>query len=59
LRFIDVKEFSVSQDEKGNWIVTSDKIPGFVARGGTQQEAVEKMIKAFRMYYPCGECKDK
>ncbi len=54
-----MKEFSVSQDEKGNWIVTSDKIPGFVARGNSQQEAVEKMITAFRMYYPCGDCKDK
>ena len=54
-----MKEFTISQDESGNWIVTSDKIPGFVAKGKTQQEAIEKMKNAFRMYYPCGECKDK
>jgi len=54
-----MKEFTISQDESGNWIVTSDKIPGFVAKGKTQQEAIEKMKNAFRVYYPCGECKDK
>ncbi len=54
-----MKEFTISQDESGEWIVTSGKIPGFVARGRTRQEAIEKMKNAFRMYYPCGECKDK
>jgi predicted RNase H-like HicB family nuclease len=52
-----MKEFILSRDENDNWIVTSDKIPGFVAKGKTQQEAVEKMKSAFRMYFPCGECK--
>ena len=54
-----MKEFSIYQDENGNWIVTSDKIPGFEAKGKSQQEAVDKMKQAFRIYYPCGECKDK
>ncbi len=52
-----MKEFTLSRDESGNWIVTSDKIPGFAAKGKTQQEAIEKMKSAFRMYFPCGECK--
>jgi hypothetical protein len=54
-----LKEFIISQDTNGEWIVTSDKMPGFVARGKTQQEAIEKMKDAFRVYYPCGDCKDK
>ncbi len=54
---IKMKEFIISQDENGHWTVTSEKIPGFIARGKTQQEALEKMKAAFRMYFPCGECK--
>lgn len=54
-----MKEFTISQDEQGAWIVTSEKIPGFAARGRTPEEAIEKMKQAFRMYYPCGECKDR
>jgi predicted RNase H-like HicB family nuclease len=54
-----VKEFTVSQDNNGTWIVTSDKLPGYIARGKTEQEAIEKMKQAFRTYYPCGECKDR
>ncbi len=52
-----MKEFVIYQDDNNNWIVTSDKIPGFIARGKTQQEAIEKMKNAFRFYFPCGECK--
>ena len=54
-----MKEFILSQDSNGDWIVTSDKLPGFIARGKTEQEAIEKMKQAFRTYYPCGECKDR
>jgi len=53
-----MKEFTISQDENGNWIVSCDKLPGFVARGKTQHEAIEKMKSAFTIYYPCGECND-
>ena len=52
-----MKEFTLSQDERGNWIVTCAKIPGYTARGTTQQEAIEKMKDALRLYFPCGECK--
>jgi predicted RNase H-like HicB family nuclease len=54
-----MKEFTISQNESGDWIVTSDKLPGFMAKGKTQQEAIEKMKQAFRTYFPCGECRDK
>jgi predicted RNase H-like HicB family nuclease len=55
-----MKELQVYQDDLGEWIVTSDKMPGFLARGKTQKEAVEKMRQAFSVYYPCdsGNCKD-
>ena len=55
-----MKELSLYQDDTGEWIVTSDKIPGFMARGKTQDEAMDKMKQAFSVYYPCdsGNCKD-
>ena len=52
-----MKEFIVYQDDNGEWIVKSDKIPGFTARGRTQQDALDKMKQAMRVYFPCGECK--
>jgi predicted RNase H-like HicB family nuclease len=48
-----MKELTVYQDDMGEWIVTSNKMPGFIARGKTQKEAVEKMKQAFSVYYPC------
>ena len=53
-----MKELKISQDENNEWIVTSDKIPGFVAKGKTVDEAVEKIKKAIKTYFPCGECKE-
>lgn len=52
-----MKEFNIYQDETGEWIVTSEKITGFTARGRTMQEAIDKMKQAMRVYFPCGECK--
>jgi len=54
-----MKEFTQTQDTGGDWIVTAEKLPGFIAKGKTKEEAIEKMKAAFKMYYPCGECKDK
>ncbi len=54
-----MKEFTLTQDAGRGWIVTAEKLPGFFAKGKTKEEAIEKMKIAFRMYYPCGECKDK
>lgn len=48
-----MKELTVYQDDRGEWIVTSDKMPCLMARGKTQKEAVEKMKQAFSVYYPC------
>jgi len=55
-----MKELLVYQDDDGEWIVKSERIPGFSAKGTTQQEAIDKMKKAFSVYFPCdaGNCKD-
>lgn len=54
-----MKELLIYQDEDGMWAITSEKIPGFVAKGRTREEALDKMKQAFTVYYPCGdECKD-
>jgi predicted RNase H-like HicB family nuclease len=52
-----MKEFVISQDVDGTWIVSCEKIPGFLAKGKTSQEAIEKMKQAMRVYFPCGDCK--
>lgn len=55
-----MKDLIVHKDESGEWTVQSHEIPGFTARGRTQQEALEKMKQAFSVYYPCGadNCRD-
>ncbi len=53
-----MKELKISQDENNEWVIMSDKIPGFVAKGKTVDEAVEKMKKVFNVYFPCGDCKE-
>ncbi len=53
-----MKELKISQDENNEWVIMSDKIPGFVAKGKTVDEAVEKMKKVFNVYFPCSDCKE-
>ncbi len=55
-----MKELLISQDEHGEWTITSKKIPGFVVKGKNLQEAVEKIKQAFPIYYPCrsDNCED-
>lgn len=54
-----MKDVIVYKDENGEWIVTSDKIPGFIAKGKTRMEAINKMTQALRVYFPCGECTEQ
>jgi len=49
-----MKELTIYQSDNGEWTVISDKMPGFAAKGRTQEEAIEKMKKAFSVYFPCG-----
>lgn len=50
-----MKELTVCRNESGEWLITCREMPGFVARGKTQQEALEKMKQAFAIYFPCGD----
>jgi predicted RNase H-like HicB family nuclease len=51
-----MKELTISQDSEGEWLVTCGTIPGFVAKGKTQTEAILKMKAALSLYFPCGDC---
>ncbi len=53
-----MKELIIYQDDNGEWIATSEKIPGLVAKGKTQKEAIDKIKQALRVYSPCGDCKE-
>ncbi len=52
-----MKELLIYRDHDGTWVASYDKIPGYKARGDTQQEAVENIKRAIRLYFPCGPCK--
>jgi hypothetical protein len=58
ITILTMKELLISQDENGEWFVTNEKIPGFIARGKTQSEAIDKMKQALSVYFPCGDCKE-
>ncbi len=50
-----MKELVLSQDANGDWIAKCSTIPGFVTKGKTQNEAIEKMKAALSLYFPCGD----
>jgi predicted RNase H-like HicB family nuclease len=55
-----MKEIIVSQDENGEWIAKSLRLPGYIARGRTQAEVIHKMRSALLLYFPCADdCKKK
>ena len=58
ITILTMKDLLISQDENGEWIVTNEKIPGFIAKGKTQREAIDKMKQALSVYFPCGDCKE-
>ena len=52
-----MREFEVYQDDDGQWVAECREIPGYRARGATQQEAIEKIKAVLLIYYPC-RCED-
>ncbi len=40
-----MKELKISQDENNEWVITSDKIPGFVAKGKTVPLFLDFLLK--------------
>ncbi|MGE5893625.1 MAG: type II toxin-antitoxin system HicB family antitoxin [bacterium] len=51
-----MREFTLHQEPDGSWVVTSEKIPGYSAKGRTRQDAMAAMKQALLMYFPCGDC---
>jgi len=52
-----MKELVLQQEPDGTWLATCDRLPGFVARGRTEQEAIENIKRALSLYFPCGPCR--
>lgn len=52
-----MKELVLYKEADGTWAATCDRIPGYVAKGSTQEEAIENIKKAISLYFPCGPCK--
>ena len=52
-----MREFTVYEDDDGTWVAEAKELPGVHMRGKTQQEALEKIQTALRIYYPC-RCED-
>lgn len=52
-----MREFTVYQDDDGYWIAECGELPGYRAKGGTREEAMEKIKSALLTYFPC-RCED-
>jgi predicted RNase H-like HicB family nuclease len=52
-----MKELTIYKEADGTWAATCDKIPGYIAKGKTQQEAILNIKRAISLYFPCGPCK--
>jgi len=52
-----MKELTLYQEDDGTWVASSSRLPGYVAKAKTPEEAIDRFKKAFSMYFPCGECK--
>ncbi|MHB8882767.1 MAG: type II toxin-antitoxin system HicB family antitoxin [Thermodesulfovibrionales bacterium] len=48
-----MREFTVYQDDDGQWVAQCRELPGVRVRGGSEAEAIEKIKKALLVYYPC------
>lgn len=51
-----MREIILHQEPDGSWVVTTEKIPGYRAKGKTRQDAISAMKRALSIYFPCGDC---
>ncbi len=51
-----MRKIQLMRDEDGRWVGLTEQIPGFVARGDTEAEVINRIRDALMLYYPCGEC---
>jgi predicted RNase H-like HicB family nuclease len=52
-----MREFTVYQDDDGNWIAECKELPGYRAVGKSKEEALHKMKAVLLIYHPC-RCED-
>jgi len=52
-----MREFTVYEDDDGNWVAECKELPGYRATGKTQEEALQKIQHALLLYHPC-RCED-
>jgi predicted RNase H-like HicB family nuclease len=52
-----MKQFTIYQDDDGQWVAECEELPGYRATGRTSEEAIEKMKSALLRFYPC-RCED-
>jgi len=52
-----MREFIVYQDNDGQWIAECQEMPGYRAKAGSKEEAIEKMKAALLVFFPC-KCED-
>jgi len=48
-----MREFTIYQDDDGQWVVECKELPGYRAQAETREGALEKMKSALLIFYPC------
>jgi predicted RNase H-like HicB family nuclease len=48
-----MREFIIYQDDDGAWVAEAKELPGVHMKGRTQQEALDKIQTAVKIYNPC------
>lgn len=54
-----MRKIQLMRDEDGRWVGMTGELPGFVARGDTEAEVINRIREALMLYYPCGECDEE
>lgn len=52
-----MREFTLYEDDDGNWVAECKELPGYRATGKTRDEALQKIKSAILIYHPC-RCED-
>ncbi len=52
-----MREFTIYQDDDGQWVAECRELPGYRAQAETREAALEKMKSALLIFYPC-RCED-
>ncbi len=48
-----MRDFTLYEDENGQWIAECEEIPGYRAKAKTKEEALAKIRAALLTFFPC------